>query len=106
MANRTISMVLLILLAGVIAATTVTAQDDSYKPGYIDWEVNPVEQLFVEGMTETSAVLQRERPTRPKAVSVWTHCSTEKFYHPKPTSSNRVFTDCQNERLLLSIFRR
>ncbi|MBA87603.1 MAG: hypothetical protein CMB29_06045 [Euryarchaeota archaeon] len=62
MANRAISIILLILLAGVIAASTVSAQDDSYKPGYIDWEVNPVEQLFVEGMTETSAVLQRERP--------------------------------------------
>ena len=62
MANRRISIILLILLIGVIASSTVTAQDDSYQPGYIDWEVNPVEQLFVEGMTESSAVLQRERP--------------------------------------------
>ena len=62
MANRKISIILLILLIGVIASSTVTAQDDSYQPGYIDWEVNPVEQLFVEGMTESSAVLQRERP--------------------------------------------
>ena len=91
MANRTISMVLLILLAGVIAATTVTAQDDSYKPGYIDWEVNPVEQLFVEGMTETSAVLQRRDPTRPKAVSVWTHCSTEKFLPSKANQFKQGF---------------
>ena len=53
---------MLILLAGVITSATVTAQDDSYKPGYIDWQINPVEQLFVEGMTETSATLQRERP--------------------------------------------
>ena len=62
MANRRISIILLILLIGVIASSTVTAEDDSYQPGYIDWEVNPVEQLFVEGMTESSAVLQRERP--------------------------------------------
>ena len=62
MANRLISIVLLILLAGVITSATVTAQDDSYQPGYIDWQINPVEQLFVEGMTETSATLQRERP--------------------------------------------
>ena len=62
MANRKISIILLILLIGVIASSTVTAQEDSYQPGYIDWEVNPVEQLFVEGMTESSAVLQRERP--------------------------------------------
>ena len=62
MANRRISIILLVLLVGVVASSAVTAQDDSYGPGYIDWEVNPVEQLFVEGMTETSAVLQRERP--------------------------------------------
>jgi hypothetical protein len=62
MANRRISIILLILLVGVIASSTVTAKDDSYQPGYIDWEVNPVEQLFVEGMVESSAVLQRERP--------------------------------------------
>ena len=62
MANRGISIVLLILLIGVIASSTVEAQDDSYKPGYIDWQVKPVEQLFVEGMTEDTAVLQRERP--------------------------------------------
>ena len=62
MANRRISIILLILLIGVIASSTATAQDDSYQPGYIDWEVNPVEQLFVEGMTESTAVLQRERP--------------------------------------------
>ena len=62
MANRGISIVLLILLIGVIASSTVEAQDDSYEPGYIDWQVKPVEQLFVEGMTEVDAVLQRERP--------------------------------------------
>ena len=62
MANRRISILLLILLIGVIASSTVNAQDNTYAPGYIDWEVNPVEQLFVEGMTETSAILQRERP--------------------------------------------
>ena len=55
-----ISIVLLILLIGVIASSTVEAQDDSYEPGYIDWQVKPVEQLFVEGMTEVDAVLQRE----------------------------------------------
>ena len=62
MANRRISIILLVLLIGVIASSTVTAQDNSYRPGYIDWEVNPVEQLFVEGMTESSAILQRQRP--------------------------------------------
>ena len=62
MANRRISIILLVLLIGVIASSTVDAQDNSYSPGYIDWEVNPVEQLFVEGATESSAILQRERP--------------------------------------------
>ena len=62
MAQRLLSIFLLLLLGGIIASSSVTAQDDSYQPGYIDWQVNPVEQLFVEGMTEGSVVLQRDRP--------------------------------------------
>ena len=62
MAQRLLSIFLLLLLGGIIASSSVTAQDDSYQPGYIDWQVNPIEQLFVEGMTESSVVLQRDRP--------------------------------------------
>ena len=62
MGKRIISILLLILLIGVIASNSVSANDDSYQPGYIDWEINPVEHLFVEGMTEQTAILQREKP--------------------------------------------
>ena len=62
MGKRIISILLLILLIGVIASSSVSANDDSYQPGYIDWEINPVEHLFVEGMTEQTAILQREKP--------------------------------------------
>ena len=62
MGKRIISILLLILLIGVFASSSVSANDDSYQPGYIDWEINPVEHLFVEGMTEQSAILQREKP--------------------------------------------
>ena len=53
---------MLILLLGVLVSNPVTAANDSYEPGYEDWEINPVERLFVEGMTEQEAILQRERP--------------------------------------------
>ena len=62
MGKRIISILMLILLIGVFASSSVSANDDSYQPGYIDWEINPVEHLFVEGMTEQTAVLQREKP--------------------------------------------
>ena len=62
MGKRIISILLLILLIGVIASNSVSANNDSYQPGYIDWEINPVEHLFVEGMTEQTAILQREKP--------------------------------------------
>ena len=62
MGKRIISILMLILLIGVFASSSVSANDDSYQPGYIDWEINPVEHLFVEGMTEQSAILQREKP--------------------------------------------
>lgn len=62
MGKRIISILLLILLIGVIASNSVSANNDSYHPGYIDWEINSVEHLFVEGMTEQTAILQREKP--------------------------------------------
>ena len=62
MGKRIISILLLILLIGVIASNSVSANNDSYQPGYIDWEINSVEHLFVEGMTEQTAILQREKP--------------------------------------------
>ena len=62
MGKRIISILLLILLIGVIASNRVSANDDSYQPGYIDWQINPVEHLFVEGDTEQTAILQRDKP--------------------------------------------
>ena len=62
MGKRIISILLLILLIGVIGSSSVSADDDSYQPGYVDWEINPVEHLFVEGESEQTAILQREKP--------------------------------------------
>ena len=62
MGKRIISILLLILLVGVIGSNGVSAKDNSYQPGYIDWEINPVEHLFVEGDTEQTAILQRKKP--------------------------------------------
>ncbi|MEC8766764.1 MAG: hypothetical protein VXX16_04450 [Candidatus Thermoplasmatota archaeon] len=50
----------LILLLCVGASAMVSANTDStYEPGFIEWEINPLERLFVEGSDVEEAVLQR-----------------------------------------------
>ena len=52
----------LILLLCVGASGMVSANPDStYEPGFIEWEINPLERLFVEGSDVEEAVLQREQ---------------------------------------------
>ena len=52
----------LILLLCVGASGMVSANTDStYEPGFIEWEINPLERLFVEGSDVEEAVLQREQ---------------------------------------------
>ena len=71
MSNRKVSIALLILLCGVIFSSSVSANDDSYEPGFVEWTINPVEQLFVEGLSPEDAVLQRARPDNsPGGISI------------------------------------
>ena len=71
MSNRKVSIALLILLCGVIFSSSVSANDDSYEPGFVEWTINPVEQLFVEGLSPEDAVLQRTRPDNsPGGISI------------------------------------
>ena len=50
----------LVLLLCVGASGMVSANTDStYEPGFIEWEINPLERLFVEGSDVEEAVLQR-----------------------------------------------
>ena len=52
----------LILLLCVGVSDMVSANTDStYEPGFIEWEINPLERLFVEGSDVEEAVLQREQ---------------------------------------------
>ena len=52
----------LILLLCVGASGMVSANTNStYEPGFIEWEINPLERLFVEGSDVEEAVLQREQ---------------------------------------------
>ncbi len=62
MGKRIISILMLTILLGVIASSSVSAADDDFKPGFLDWEINAVEHLFVEGMNPEEAILQRARP--------------------------------------------
>ena len=39
----------------------VGATDATYEPGFVEWEINPLERLFVEGSDVEEAVLQREQ---------------------------------------------
>ena len=62
MRQRSLAFVLLALLLGVAATGAVNAAEDpEYEPGFIEWDVNPVERLFVEGLDAEEAVLQRQR---------------------------------------------
>ena len=62
MRQRSIAFVLLALLFGVMATGAVEAiEDETYEPGFVEWDVNPMERLFVEGLDVEEAVLQRGR---------------------------------------------
>ena len=52
----------LFLLLGVGVSGLVSANTDAtYEPGFVEWEINPLERLFVEGSDVEEAVLQREQ---------------------------------------------
>ena len=62
MRQRSITFVLLALLFGVLATGAVDAsEDETYEPGFVEWDINPMERLFVEGLNVEEAVLQRGR---------------------------------------------
>ena len=62
MRQRSLALVLLALLLGVMATSAVNAAEDpEYEPGFVEWDVKPVERLFVEGLDSEEAVLQRQR---------------------------------------------
>ena len=52
-----IALILMLLFSGAEVASA--ANDFTYKPGYVEWAINPHERLFVEGATVDDAVLQR-----------------------------------------------
>ena len=62
MRQRSLAFVLLALLVGVMATGAVKAiEDEEYEPGFFEWDINPMERLFVEGLDFEEAVLQRGR---------------------------------------------
>ena len=62
MRKRLAAMALLALLACMtLGGFASAAEDPVYNPGYIDWEIDPMERLFVEGLDSEEAVLQRGR---------------------------------------------
>ena len=62
MRQRSLAFVMLALLVGVTATGVVNAADDPvYEPGFVEWDISPVERLFVEGLNAEEAILQRGR---------------------------------------------
>ena len=62
MRQRSLAFVLIALLIGVIATGAVEAiEDETYEPGFVEWDIKPMERLFVEGLNVEEAVLQRGR---------------------------------------------
>ena len=62
MRQRSLAFVLIALLIGVIATGAVEAiEDETYEPGFVEWDIKPMERLFVEGLNIEEAVLQRGR---------------------------------------------
>jgi len=54
-----------------LASSVSAFEDPVYEAGYVDWEINPNERLFVEGMDETDAVLQRQKSDNaPGGISI------------------------------------
>ena len=62
MRQRKLVLVMLTLLVGVMASGAVKAANDPvYEPGFVEWDIEPLERLFVEGLDAEEAVLQRQR---------------------------------------------
>ncbi|MFB1005826.1 MAG: hypothetical protein QMC59_05020 [Candidatus Poseidoniaceae archaeon] len=62
MRKRLAAMALLALLVCVTLGGYASAADDPvYEPGFIEWEIDEMERLFVEGLDAEEAVLQRGR---------------------------------------------
>ncbi|MCH1423342.1 MAG: hypothetical protein L7U62_07645, partial [Candidatus Poseidoniaceae archaeon] len=62
MRQRILVLALLSLLIGVMASSAVKAANDPlYEPGFVEWDIEPVERLFIEGLDAEEAVLQRAR---------------------------------------------
>ena len=54
-----------------LASSVSAFEDPVYEAGYVDWEINPTERLYVEGMDETDAVLQRQKSDNaPGGISI------------------------------------
>ena len=51
----TLFLLLCVGVSGLVSANT----DATYEPGFVEWEINPLERLFVEGSDVEEAVLQR-----------------------------------------------
>tara|TARA_B100001093_G_scaffold207303_1_gene199245 strand:+ start:17310 stop:19640 length:2331 start_codon:yes stop_codon:yes gene_type:complete len=62
MRQRYLALVLLTLVMGVSASSLVgAAEDPVYEPGFVEWNIDQNERLFVEGLDIEEAVLQRGR---------------------------------------------
>ena len=62
MRKRLAAVALLALLVCMtMGGYASAARDAVYEPGYIDWEIDEMERLFVEGLDVEEAVLQRGR---------------------------------------------
>ncbi|MGB0815285.1 MAG: hypothetical protein ACPGSA_07030, partial [Poseidonia sp.] len=53
----TLCLLLCVGLSGMVSANT----DSTYEPGFVEWNITPLERLFVEGTNVEDAVLQREQ---------------------------------------------
>ena len=53
----TLCLLLCVGLSGMVSANT----DSTYEPGFVEWNITPLERLFVEGSDVEEAVLQREQ---------------------------------------------
>ncbi|MEL0182844.1 MAG: hypothetical protein VW872_07195, partial [Candidatus Poseidoniales archaeon] len=51
----TLCLLLCVGLSGMVSANT----DSTYEPGFVEWNITPLERLFVEGSDVEDAVLQR-----------------------------------------------
>ena len=61
--RHVIAVLLMVLFFSGITSTSVQAIDNvSYEAGYIEWEMDFEQRLYVEGEDAETSVLQRDRP--------------------------------------------